>query len=52
LSELDPEFFELTMGIVNRKIEQYDEEVKWVLKTNLFTFVIEHVLDGKGSAII
>ena len=33
-------------------MRRYDEEVKWVLKTNLFTFVIEHVLPGEGLNLL
>lgn len=40
------------MEVVNRQMLKYDEEVKWVLKTNLFTFVIDHVLEGKGNYIV
>lgn len=52
MKDIDVEFFKLTMEIVNRQMLKYDEEVKWVLKTNLFTFVIDHVLDGKGSYVL
>ena len=40
------------MEIINRQMQRYSEEVKWVLKTNLYTFVIDHVLEGKGSYIL
>ena len=52
VNEIELGFFELTMEIVNRQMLKYDEEVKWVLKTNLFTFVIDHVLEGKGNYIL
>eukprot|EP00350_Pseudokeronopsis_sp_OXSARD2_P009420 CAMPEP_0170565214 /NCGR_PEP_ID=MMETSP0211-20121228/77483_1 /TAXON_ID=311385 /ORGANISM="Pseudokeronopsis sp., Strain OXSARD2" /LENGTH=46 /DNA_ID= /DNA_START= /DNA_END= /DNA_ORIENTATION= len=40
------------MGIISLQMDKYIEEVKWVLRTNLFTFVIDHVIDGKGSYIL
>jgi len=30
----------------------YEEEFKWVLKTNLYTFVIDHIIEGKGSYVL
>lgn len=52
VKEIEIEFFGLTMEIVNRQLIKYEEELRWVLKTNLFTFVIDHVLEGKGSNVI
>lgn len=52
LDEINLEFFELTMNSVDKQMKVYEEEVKWVLKTNLFTFVIDHVIEGKGSYLI
>lgn len=52
LDEIQMEFFEITMNSVDKTMKIYEEEVKWVLKTNLFTFVIDHVLEGKGSYLI
>ncbi len=52
MNDISLEFFELTMGIVGQQMEKYHEEVKWVLKTNLYTFVIDHVLEGKGSYVL
>jgi len=40
------------MGVVAQQMDKYREEVKWVLKTNLFTFVIDHVIEGKGSYVL
>ena len=52
LQELDLDFFHCTMTLVKNTLEKYTEEIKWVLKTNLFTFVIDHVLEGKGNTLI
>lgn len=40
------------MDVVDKQMIKYSEEVKWVLKTNLFTFVIDHVIEGKGAEFI
>ncbi len=52
IGEIDLEFFKITMGTVEKAIAKYEEEIKWVLKTNLFSFVIDHVVEGKGSRLI
>lgn len=52
LEEINLEFFELTMEIVNRQLLKYEEEVKWVLKTNLFSFVINHVVEGRANILL
>ena len=52
VDEIEIEFFKLTIDVVGRMLKKYDEEVKWVLKTNLFTFVIDHVLEGKSNQIL
>jgi hypothetical protein len=52
VNEIEVSFFELTIDVVNKQLSRFDEEVKWVLKTNLFTFVIDHVLEGKGNAFL
>lgn len=52
VEEIELDFFKLTIDVVNRMLLLYDEELKWVLKTNLFTFVIDHVLEGKGNEIL
>lgn len=47
VDELDLDFFKLTMGTVSKVIsEKYMSEVTWVIKSNLFTHIVDkHVVE-------